>query len=357
MRNLNTKSYVLKISDDSSDDDVKRDFEKLVFEIEDLYPGIDLWYKRQVVPGLSDGSRLGYIAYIAERPVAGVVIRLSNRAKICSLRVLPEAQGIGIGSALFGLAAQEISKLYNEFHFTAPESLVEEKAEYFSRIGFHYAGEVNRYYRPGEGEYAFVGNTTDVIKKTEELLSYTLFGVKVNVGKEANPLLLMSIKPKYAQRIMEGGKRIELRRRFSHHHKNSYMLIYSSSPQQALLGFARIKDAVKIPVSMVSSDLLDQVGCDAAEVCDYAGVSDSLWALMLTDIQPFSEPISRRALEDSLNTSLRPPMSYENIKRGTPWGKVAYYLMKNLITDPPVQFESEIQETHEGIIDQQLLWT
>ena len=83
---------------------VNNDFEEIIYECDDLYPGIDLWYKKRVLPGFVDGSRLGHIVYDSGNPVAGAITKLSYHSKICSLRVRHEARGKGIGSALFGLA-------------------------------------------------------------------------------------------------------------------------------------------------------------------------------------------------------------------------------------------------------------
>ena len=311
---LNIDSYAVKHMKD------------IILESEDLYPGIDIWYKKQVEPGIYDKSRIGYIVYNNNKPIAGMIIRLSNRAKLCSLRVIPEARNMGIGTALFELAAYEISKIYTQFHFTAPESLVEQAKDYFLRIGFEYAGVVNRQYRPGEGEFAFIGDVNKVLGNINNYFEHSLIGQKTSTKQNESAWLVMSIKPKFAHKIMEKEKRIELRRQFSPSHKGSSVLIYSTSPQQAILGFARIEDISQVPISMIENELLADTGCELSEVYSYAFGVESIWALVLGNVQPFPKPLHKKDLESVLKLSLKPPVSYEHVKTSSPWKKVIDYV-------------------------------
>lgn len=301
---------------------VINDLKNLVFESEDLYPGIDHWYKRQVEPGYTDGSRVSFIVYEKEVPIASMVIRLTNLAKLCSLRVVPEARGMGIGSALFKLAADEIGQNYNRFHFTAPESLVVRAKDYFRRIGFECRGAVNKHYRPGEGEFGFTGRVDKIKKLISSNVDYTLFGTTMYLKPPRVKWLIMSIKPEFATKIIEGIKVIELRRQFSETHQGSRILIYSSSPQQALLGYAKLRRVQRLKIKDIKEEFVDGVGCDESQIDDYSSGVDSLWALTLSDVNPFDTPISRKVLENYLETELRPPVSHATIDKNSSWWRV-----------------------------------
>lgn len=64
--------------------------------------------------------------------------------------------------------------------------------------------------------------------------------------------VLVSIRPFYASKILDGQKTVELRRKFPEIGAMGAMaLIYSSSPVSAIVGCARIKDVLKLPVSRI----------------------------------------------------------------------------------------------------------
>jgi predicted transcriptional regulator len=59
--------------------------------------------------------------------------------------------------------------------------------------------------------------------------------------------ILISIKPKYANKIVDGLKLVELRRKFPMK-KDCYLVIYSSSPDKAIIGYTQIQSVAKLPV-------------------------------------------------------------------------------------------------------------
>ena len=64
--------------------------------------------------------------------------------------------------------------------------------------------------------------------------------------------IIISIKPKYTDKIIQGRKTVELRRRFpSSTMRGTIAHIYSTSPVQAMVGRAEISDIVRLPVSAI----------------------------------------------------------------------------------------------------------
>ena len=63
--------------------------------------------------------------------------------------------------------------------------------------------------------------------------------------------VLMSIRPQYASKILDGRKTVELRRKFPEVGAiGATVLIYSSSPVKAIVGTARIKKVAKLPTHL-----------------------------------------------------------------------------------------------------------
>ena len=64
--------------------------------------------------------------------------------------------------------------------------------------------------------------------------------------------ILVSVRPIYASKILHGQKTVELRRKFPEvGATGALILIYSSSPVSAVVGCARIKHVLKLPVSRI----------------------------------------------------------------------------------------------------------
>lgn len=57
-------------------------------------------------------------------------------------------------------------------------------------------------------------------------------------------ILLLSIKPKYAEKIFSGQKKVELRRVRTRLNSGDLVLVYVSSPQKALIGFFEVEKVV-----------------------------------------------------------------------------------------------------------------
>jgi predicted transcriptional regulator len=57
-------------------------------------------------------------------------------------------------------------------------------------------------------------------------------------------VVLMSIKPCYWARILDGSKRFELRRRLPHLTCGALVVVYASAPEKALVGYFYVERVV-----------------------------------------------------------------------------------------------------------------
>ena len=86
--------------------------------------------------------------------------------------------------------------------------------------------------------------------------------------------VLVSIRPFYASKILDGEKTVELRRRFPEGPiVGATAFIYSSSPVKAIIGYARIKHVRKLPVSKIWKEY-SAAACISKDAFDtyFAGV-------------------------------------------------------------------------------------
>jgi predicted transcriptional regulator len=73
--------------------------------------------------------------------------------------------------------------------------------------------------------------------------------------------VIFSIKPEFADQILEGIKTVELRRRFTNVAPiGARAFIYSSRPVKAMVGYATISDVRRLHVSEIWKEYADKAG-------------------------------------------------------------------------------------------------
>src|SRR4051794_24253636 len=121
--------------------------------------------------------------------------------------------------------------------------------------------------------------------------------------------VLVSIRPFYASRILDGRKTVELRRRFPEVGTiGATAIIYSSSPVRAIVGCARIKHVLKLPISR----LWKEHGADACisknEFDAYFTGLEYGFAILLESVKSLKQRLTATDLEDEFG--IVPPQSY-----------------------------------------------
>ena len=123
---------------------IYEELKELVCTCEPLYPGIDLWFKRKVLPDLLDGAREAFVCDHDSSLVGAYIIKhkSASRIKICLMRVLPHVRSCGFGrEMLSNIVGQHIGK---EIYFTAPEPIALEYKDWFAGFGFKWNGKADK---------------------------------------------------------------------------------------------------------------------------------------------------------------------------------------------------------------------
>jgi GNAT superfamily N-acetyltransferase len=136
----------------------------LVETTEDLYPGIDLWLRRKVKPGLKDGSRLCYAIVRGDQPQAIAILKRGANSKLCTLRVAPDAVGRRLGTALMLLIVSELLQASKRAHFTIPESVWFSCSSFYESFGFEMKGYADESYRKGDRELVCGASRIDMVE-------------------------------------------------------------------------------------------------------------------------------------------------------------------------------------------------
>lgn len=116
--------------------------------------------------------------------------------------------------------------------------------------------------------------------------------------------VIISIKPEYATKIIDGEKKIELRRKFPlQETEGGIALIYASSPIQKIIGYAIIKEVKKLTIN----DLWKKFGKQACVTknffMEYFDGLDEGFALILDSPVKLEAPLGIRRMESEFSVS------------------------------------------------------
>jgi predicted transcriptional regulator len=124
--------------------------------------------------------------------------------------------------------------------------------------------------------------------------------------------VLMSIRPLHASKILTGQKTVELRRKFPELTTNGAIaLIYSSSPVRAIVGYARIKRVMKLPVPRIWKEHGAAACISKGEFESYFAGLTYGFAILLEGVRPLKKRVMAKDLE--LQFGIVPPQSYRYV--------------------------------------------
>jgi predicted transcriptional regulator len=123
----------------------------------------------------------------------------------------------------------------------------------------------------------------------------------------------MSIRPKFARAIIAGDKQVELRRSFSTRWVDQRLCIYSSAPDQCLLGEATVMCVVTAHPEQIWSSYRDQLGCSRSEFDNYSRGTSKLAAIVLGQVLRYEHPLPLSEIRSLNEGRFSPPQSYRAV--------------------------------------------
>lgn len=129
-----------------------------------------------------------------------------------------------------------------------------------------------------------------------------------------NSLLLISIKPQYAEKIFKGEKTIELRKSAPQRVGiNSYMLIYVTSPVKELWGICKIENIIKDKPDVLWEKFGAKTGISKKEFDNYYGETNNAYGIELKEVKNlFGRTINLEKLKKII-PGFNPPQTYRYI--------------------------------------------
>src|SRR5512136_2806234 len=104
-----------------------------------------------------------------------------------------------------------------------------------------------------------------------------------------DPILLLSIHPRYVDAILSGTKRVEHRRQRPRL-ASGQALIYATSPRKALVANFRVASVVRAPLAELWRSVRDVAGVSRGEFDAYfEGLKEGV-GIWITDVVELAEP-------------------------------------------------------------------
>ncbi len=124
-----------------------------------------------------------------------------------------------------------------------------------------------------------------------------------------NTALLLSIRPEYAQKILDGTKTAELRRVEPRLTKGDVVLVYASSPMKALLGGFTVDRVVDSRPRTLWRAVKDRAGITYSDFINYYSGASRGYGIFFKEFIPFAKPIYLETLRKQ-RPDFRPPQGY-----------------------------------------------
>lgn len=144
-----------------------------------------------------------------------------------------------------------------------------------------------------------------------------------------NNLLIISVKPEYARKILKGEKTIELRKCAPKKvGKDGYILIYVTAPVKELWGIYKIENIIKENPNTLWENFGKQTGITKQEFNDYYKENKSAFGIQLQEVKNlFKHSINLDSLKN-LIPGFMPPQTYRYIDKNI----INYSSLKELIS-------------------------
>ena len=124
--------------------------------------------------------------------------------------------------------------------------------------------------------------------------------------------LLISIRPKYADQIFNGQKKVELRRVKPRVSSGDTVLVYVTSPTKALLGAFEVDKVVESSPNRLWSKVANIAGISKEEFIDYYEGTEKAYGIFIKKSWHLETPLALSNLKTKWE-NFHPPQSYRYV--------------------------------------------
>jgi predicted transcriptional regulator len=284
-------------------------------ESDHLYPAIDNWWKKKVLPGVLEGSRVVLVLKVADIIKGLFIGKKATNPKICTLRLKDDVKKIGLGKTLLSEGLRHtIDKSTKDIRVTISEAAEPSTARFVESLGFHNIANVRNRYSHGVDEYIYS------CPVPYHLINRSLAQAHAenDTNSRRNSALLFSLKPQFADLVINGGKRVEFRRRFSRNMEGAIAYFYISSPVKCITFSSILSKIHHSDVNDLWKRFCSIGGVSEQDFFTYFNGINNGYAIELDNVKILSKKWSLDAIRNSYIPSFRPPQSYYNLRYDSP---------------------------------------
>lgn len=142
-------------------------------------------------------------------------------------------------------------------------------------------------------------------------------------------ILIISVKPKYAEKILKGEKTIELRKCAPQKvGKNDYILIYVTAPVKELWGIYKIENIIKESPNTLWTNFGEKTGITELEFNNYYKETSRAFGIELIEVKNLLKHSIKLENLKNLIPGFMPPQTYSYIDTNL----INYKSLKSLIS-------------------------
>jgi predicted transcriptional regulator len=123
-----------------------------------------------------------------------------------------------------------------------------------------------------------------------------------------NRALLLSVRPRFAQALLDGTKTAEIRRRFPDVPAGTTVVLYSSSPDKAVLGTMCVESLIRSTAAEIWRDYSEEIGIGEPELTEYLKGASECSVLKLIEPNRWANAVPLHELRRLLH--LQPAQSF-----------------------------------------------
>lgn len=124
--------------------------------------------------------------------------------------------------------------------------------------------------------------------------------------------ILMSIKPEYVERIFNGSKQYEYRKKIHKDRSVETVVVYSTMPVGKIVGEFKIKEILEDEPSKIWKKTKDFSGISERDYFNYFGGYSKAYAIRIGDIRIYDRPLDLKEYNKDLKNA---PQSYRYIEK------------------------------------------
>ncbi|PZX52564.1 ASCH domain-containing protein [Algoriphagus chordae] len=123
-------------------------------------------------------------------------------------------------------------------------------------------------------------------------------------------LILVSIKPEFVEKIFDGTKKIELRKVSPHVEPGDLMIVYSTSPEMAIVGVCQIEKVIRSTPKEIWNSHSEVLGIDETRFFDYYSESSRAVGIVINSAKRLKSKISLESIKRKF-PRFAPPQTYK----------------------------------------------